>query len=420
MVSRLLATGLSLLLFCMATPVLAEEALTVAQIEEQTKQTRDFDKAMHQLTRLLQREPRNAQAYMIGGQILEARGYSNLADQMYQQADECDPSQPDANLQKFYHKLREGGILAAGDYLGYLVDRFPNDTSVLIMQGISARMHNHYDQAVYFYRRALDVDPKASGARTGIASIQMLRGKFNEALKEITEELRMHPNDPAALLAKGELCLFLSKPEEALPALERVYQFKTNSAIVDKRKVGILAMSAAWMAGKHDIALEYGLQAIASTEGGDTKSMNYLKHKISPLLKTVPENEVMNVEAMVERECTSKREVATLRFALGDMMDLQGHGTVAADLYRKGLDLIPAAARGHYRLAARLIKERDYANGLIYASQAHAEDMMDPQIGGCYLRINDRLNNHKRDTALQLKDWLHGGVVTDVEFSRDI
>ena len=397
-----------------ALPLLAAEDLTVSQIESEAKKTRDFDKALERLQQLVTRQPRNAKAYLVAGQMLEARGYGLLAEQLYQKADQCDPSGPESNLRTFYLKLHEDGVKAAADYLGYVVERFPDDPGVLLMQGMIARLHHHYPEAEYFYERAQKLHPEMTGTRTALASLRMVSGKYGEALKLVDEELAAHPSDLSAALAKGQILVLLGRAPEAIPYLERAYGFKTTSVLVDKRMIANMLMSAHSLAGNNAEALEYGFKTLAATRGRDHKSMMLIKLKLVPLLRSFPDAEILNIEATIERQCTSVEQLATLRFALADILDVDGHAEAAVHLYRRGLELMPSAARGHYRLGTRLIKDRDYANGYLYAREAYLENPTDSAIVNTYVRFNQRLNNRKRDIAWELKDLLRGGCVTDL------
>lgn len=352
---------------------------------------------------------------MITGQMLEARGYGSLAEQMYQQADKCDPQGPNSNLQTFYLKLREEGALSAAQYLGYLAERFPDDPGVLLMEGMIARMHRHYPEARYYYERAAEINPDTPGVNTALASLEMINRKYSKALQLVDEELKRHPNDPSASVAKGQILLLTGKPAEAIEPLEKAYHFETSSVLVDKRLVADLLLTACSSAGKNADALEYGMQVLASTKTTDDTAMNAIKRKLRPLLKTVPQNELLNIEAIVENQCgNNKHHLATLRFGLADILDRAGLDLAANKLFRGGLQLMPTAARGNFRLGVSLIRNRDYANGYIYTRQAYLEDQYDPAIVNSYVRINSRLNNRSRDLAWRLRDLLRGGCVTDL------
>lgn len=391
------------------------ETMSLDAIELQAKKSRDFDRALLQLQEFIAREPNNAKAYMITGQMLEARGYGSLAEQMYKQADKCDPQGPNSNLQTFYLKLHEEGAQAAAQYLGYLAERFPDDPSVLLMEGMIARMHRHYPEARYYYERAAEINPDTPGVNTALASLEMINRKYSKALQYVDAELKRHPNDPSASVAKGQILLLTGKPGEAIAPLERAYRFDTSSVLVDKRLVADLLLTACSHAGKNADALEYGMQVLASTRTTDEAAMTSIKRKLRPLLKTVPQNELLNLEAIVENQCGNNRQhLSTLRFGLADILDREGLDLAATNLFRRGLELMPTAARGNFRLGASLIKNRDYANGYLYTRQAYLEDQYDRSIVNSYLRMNSRLNNRSRDLAWRLKDFLRGGCVTDL------
>lgn len=393
------------------------EPVSLDAIELQAKTSRDFDRAMQQLQAFIRREPGNAKAYMIAGQMLEARGYGSLAEQMYKQADRCDPAGPNSNLQIFYLKLHEEGAQAAAQYLGYLAERFPDDPNVLLMEGMISRMHRHYPEARFYYERVAQLHPQTPGVYAALASLEMINHNYAKALELLNQELKLHPGDPSASVAKGQVLLLTGKPSEAIEPLKRAYQFDTSSVLVERRLVADLLMTAcSHTPGKNADALEYGMQVLASTKTSDDVAMASIKRKLRPLLRGVPQNEILNIEAVVENMCGKKKEsLATLRFGLADILEREGLDVAATTLFRRGLELMPTASRGNYRLGAALIKNRDYANGYLYVRQAYLEDQYDRAIVNTYVRLNSRLNNRGRDIGWRLKDWLHGGCVTELD-----
>lgn len=419
LVASLVVSAASTACFALSAAESSGQTLTLEQIETEAKFTRDFDKAMDRLQALIKREPKNARAYMIAGQMLEARGYGGLAEQMYRQADKCDPTGPQSNLQTFYLKLREEGATAAAQYLGYLAERFPDDAGVLLMQGMIARLHKNYADARLYYERASQVEPRTRGVYTGLASLEMINRDYPKALKLLNTELKYHPDDPAAKVAMGQVLLLTGRPAEAIPFLKEANAFGTSSPLIERRLVADLLMTACSSTGKNtDDALEYGMLVLASTPTDNAQAVRAIKRKLSPLLRRVPQEKVLNIEAVVENQCGPNREyLATLRFGLADILDRANMDLAAQQMFRKGLELMPAAARGNFRLGAQLVKHRDYANGYLYTQQAFMEDRGDKAIVNSYVRMNSRLNNRKRDIAWRLKDFFKGGCVT--EFCTD-
>lgn len=415
LMGRRSATAISLLMACLcvfcgsaqSTGVIGQAQIN--QIEMEAKHTRDFETALQRIGELLKRDPKNAKAFLVAGQILEAKGFGNLAEELYAQADKCDPAGPGSNLQTFYLKLHEEGLKSAADYLGYVAERFPDDPGVLLMQGVIARTNGRYRDAEMFYTRARDSYPQMAGPRTALASLKLLQSKYKEALTLVDEELKYHPNDPAAIVAKGQLLLQFGNADASLPYLNKAYQFKTTSALVDKRTVSVLLMKANAAAGKPLEAVELGLQTLASTPTDDRKNMYYIKNQLYQLIKSSPDaSQVLNLEERAERECNTMEQVATLRFGLGDVLDQLNHRAAAEVMFRKGLELMPMAARGHYRLGCSLTKDGDYMNGYIHVRQAFHVDPSDQAIVHAFVRMTDRLNNKKRDWAWEFKDWVRG------------
>jgi tetratricopeptide (TPR) repeat protein len=252
-----------------------------------------------------------------------------------------------------------------------------------------------------------------------LASLRISQSRYKDALALVEEELAHHPEDLAAILAKGQLLLHFGRASEALPLLTKAFHFKTTSPLVDKRLVADMLLRANVAVGNNRDALELGLQMLAATDTAEAVNMRTIKQRLHRLVKSVPPAELLHVEEVVERECTNPRQVATLRFGLGDVLDRADRTAEAKVMFRKGLELMPMAARGHYRLGFRLIQEGDYANGYIHSQQAFHIDPTDRAIVNEFFRVTERLNNKKRDLAWTLKDWMRGSS-TDVVMEQPL
>jgi len=57
----------------------------------------------------------------------------------------------------------------------------------------------HWQDAVFWYRRALELEPKNTDARTDLATCYFQLGQFDQAAAEFSRALELEPNKPQAL-----------------------------------------------------------------------------------------------------------------------------------------------------------------------------------------------------------------------------
>jgi cytochrome c-type biogenesis protein CcmH/NrfG len=120
----------------------------------------------------------------------------------------------------------------------------PNDTALLIQLGTIYHSTHQFEQAVGYYKRAVQADPRNVGFRTKLASSLYRSGDSDEAIKQLNQALRYEPNDANCLFDLGVIKLNGKKDGKgALAAWQRL--LKSNPQLSEERKATVQKLMAA-------------------------------------------------------------------------------------------------------------------------------------------------------------------------------
>lgn len=78
-------------------------------------------------------------------------------------------------------------------------DKNPRDPQAAMELGDFLYDLQRWEQAVFWYRRTLELDPKRTDARTDLATCYFHLNRFEEALADYARVLELEPNKPQAL-----------------------------------------------------------------------------------------------------------------------------------------------------------------------------------------------------------------------------
>ncbi len=374
------------------------------RIQMQLNRTKDTHHALEQLQDLLKREPQNAEAHMMCGKVLQLLGFEDLADQEYKAADNLDPTKPDSVLSLFHNRLEQNGYKAAYEYLQYVQRRFPYDPSVLIMQGLLARMSGNQIEAEFFYTLAMEHHPNTPGLATALASLRLLQKRYREAIKLADRDLILNKNHPAANLAKGEALLCLGQTGQAIPYLESSYRHSTDK----KGSADILSRALISNSQLGD-ALEPTLVCMYWTPLTEQVAIAQLKQRLLLILKKTGPEQLLNTLGVVQREASDSEKVAYLYFASGDVLAKATFPRAAEEAFKAGLVLRPISGRPYLRLGILKEIERDYQAALADYAKAHDYAPKDRECAARLLRLIRRASIQEYDLAWTIKDFLAGG-----------
>jgi tetratricopeptide (TPR) repeat protein len=104
-----------------------------------------------------------------------------------------------------------------------------NRAELLSVEMSALLSHRDFDGAERAVRTALKEYPGAEDLYGTATRVFINNGRFTNALPVVEDQLRVDPNHPAALRAKGYICLQLGKFEEAIPPLTKTINMETNN-----------------------------------------------------------------------------------------------------------------------------------------------------------------------------------------------
>lgn len=373
----------------------------VAQIRAELNRTKDAQAALTKLEDLLNREPKNVEAHMLCGTILHYMGYETLADDHYAIIDKLDPTRPQSALAQFRSKLELEGIMAAYEYLRYVEDRFPNDPSVLLMEGMIERLNGNEITAEFYYRTAIEKNPNTPGLATALAALRIQQKRFKDAIELADKDLKLKKDHPAASMAKGQALLMSNRAKEAIPYLRIVF----NNSSLDRKEPAELLARAYISNGQLAEAIEPTLVSLSWTSLKDREATERIKQRLIFLMSGAKCSEMVNALQIMLGQISDSDRRAWLCFAVGDVLDKSGCKKQAEETFQQALRLRPGVGRGYYRLGKIKEQEGEYESAYCYYLQANQLDQRDPQVAASNRRFIQRAQN-KYDLAGQFKNLL--------------
>ena len=156
---------------------------------------------------------KNAQLYLGKAQI-QMRDYGGAA-QTLEKLSKSSANDPTVlyNLGVAHMKL----MLEDIDRLGAVA---PQSYLLFLLLAQDAETRGDDDAAARFYKQALGANSEAAGVHYALGSIDANSGKYDDAVHEFQEELKLNPNDSLALWKVGEVTL-RTDPRSACDYLER-------------------------------------------------------------------------------------------------------------------------------------------------------------------------------------------------------
>lgn len=126
---------------------------------------------------------------------------------------------------QFQSRLQVMGLEAA-----LKADRLPPKLRAesLIAMGGALNLLRQFDQAQQSFDQALALDPKASGARIGLAFTALGRREFAQAQREVTQAIADEPNDASNRLVKAQALYYQGKYADARTELVEMLKNKTE------------------------------------------------------------------------------------------------------------------------------------------------------------------------------------------------
>lgn len=376
-------------------------AMSLSEVEEMISKKQSTPQAVFdKLQEILKREPNNARAHFVAGELLEALGYRDLAQQEYAVSDKLDPTNPNSKLQLFTSKLENDDIEGARALMHYVKDRFPGDPSIQLMHGLLLIKEGKIEFAELVFTESLCSNKAVVGVATALGALRLKQQRWSEAVQLADIDLQRKPDHGSANLVKGEALLRSGRARESLIPLQKVFA----STVYSKKPAADLLMVANKKLGRNADALEPALWSM--TMSFNPLEMKQAKERVGRLINGLPESVVSNTIDAVDHDMAATTMQSRLHFALGDVFDSLGKAAQAEKEYKAGLAIEPTMGRGWYRLAQDRDKAGDYKTAFVYFNKAISFAPDDLQVQSAYSRFVGRTTIRQNDLAGRLRDLI--------------
>ena len=313
--------------------------------------------------------------------------------------------------------MRTGNLDTAADGFAAVIKQAPSFAEAHFNLGLVNQERGHYEEAIGNFQKALTLKPRLHGANLFLGITEFRLNELVKAHTAVARETVNFPQDAAAWMWLGVVCLAQDKPEEAAAALDKAARLKPDDQdILYHRGRAHLLVSKnsyaemfkvnpnSWLVhrvlGQANAEAERHLDAITEYEAAI---------KLAPTQPGLHEelgSEYRNANKFPEAEQAFKRELeidpynVLAKYKLGAIALEEGDAARAKELMEAALAVKPNLAHADYNLGrAEMMLGQDEA-AMAHLQKATAEDT-DPevveqawyQLGTIYRRL------HRMDEA---------------------
>ena len=325
--------------------------------------------------------------------------------------------------------MRAGTLDAAAEGFAAVIRQTPAFAEAHFNLGLVNQERGRYEEAITSFQKALALKPRLHGANLFLGITEFRLNELDKAHVAVARETANFPQDAAAWMWLGVVCLAQEKPEDAAKALDKAAQLKPDDQdILYHRGRAHLLVSknsyaqmfkvdpSSWrvhrVLAQANAEAENHLGAITEYEAAI---------KLAPTQPGLHEelgSEYRNASKIPEAEQAFKRELeidpynVLAKYKLGAIALEQGNAARGKELIEAALRVKPGLAHAEYNLGrADLLLGEDEA-AMAHLQKATAEDT-DPtvieqawyQLGTIYRRLH-RMDEARNAMAMfqKLKD----------------
>ncbi len=206
-----------------------DDAMSHAYLAVAYFDTFDDAKALTEISKATALEP-NSPEVQAAFAITLLRTDPSRAKTLAQDALKKDPDNILANWAAWASFLNTREFGTAQPYIKKLVDNYPAFASFPSGYGDHFKLQGNDDEALTWYKKALQVDPDFPLAHSGLAEISRLKGDFNTALTEYQAALKVYDIDPNAHIGLGYTFDAKGQSAEAEAEFNRALALDRSSA----------------------------------------------------------------------------------------------------------------------------------------------------------------------------------------------
>ncbi len=271
------------------------------------------------------------------------RGDLAAAQRAYRRVLQIQPRNADALHLMGMIAYQVGELATARDLIERAIKARPSSPAYHNNMGEVRRALNELDAAVASYRRAIELDPASPGPGVNLVAALIDAGRADEALREATAMAERHPNAAEVQNSLGNACLAADDPVTAADQFARAAELAPE---VPEPRFNL--GNALHRQGRTDEAVEAYLAAVALRPGYAEARTN-LGSAYVELGR--PEAALPHLAAAVE----AAPDLPEAYFGLGDALAATGRLEEAAEAYAAAVERDPEFDAARFNFAATLL-----------------------------------------------------------------
>lgn len=182
-------------------------------------------------------------------------------------------------LERAKHLIDSGKPQAAKQLLRELIRKNPGSAEAHMQLGAalaSLAQKEQYDEAIAEEKKAIELDPKSSGARRILGMIYANQRKFDEAIALLREAAELNPSSFAVHRDLGSTYLAAGKIEDAIAALKKASALNPSNVAVRLRLATIFSKQE-----KYTEAINEAAQAVKVNESNAEAHLSLANAKLA-------------------------------------------------------------------------------------------------------------------------------------------
>lgn len=302
-----------------------------------------YDQARQWLNKVLETDPKYAQAWSLLGDIEAAEEQLELAQEAYGKAIELRQYETMDYIKRAVARLRLGDLAGAGEDIRVLKKIGFQHFFLSHIEGVVDFHNKRYEAAQNAFQQSLNLQPSYLPAKTYLAATHLIRGQTEQALR-LAEQLRYElPNSTNVQRLLGDIYLNRSEFAQASAVLEQLLTRLPD----DTRALGLMG-------------------TIALAEGRSADGVGYFQ----------------KVVALEPNSRDAQQMLMVAKLMGGQEIDAVAFGDSQEDQYEE-----------HFLSALSKFKQGNYEQALELARRVHESkpDEVDPRnlMAACHLALGD-------------------------------
>jgi tetratricopeptide (TPR) repeat protein len=220
------------------------------------------------------------------------------------------------------------------------------------MRGYEAAISSHWEEALNFYRKAVEYDPKSAYLKTQVGMVLYRTGDYDGALRTAEEVVSESPEYVPALMLKAELLNDRKKLPEAIEICKRILKIDPGD-----RGAAIFLGRLYYSSDRIDDAIGT-FEGLAAKDPGDYVSLDYLSSLY------IEKKDFEKARKYLDKTREIRPNLDTTYFKLGLIDEMTERLDDAAKNYEIALDKNPHNTQARERLARVYLKQKSLGKAI--------------------------------------------------------